>query len=296
MPDITGGAIIGGASLLGNLASGIFGSKASSKAADAQTQAAEQNNILQKYIYDQNMARYQADKDKQVSYGNVYEKNTGSYQDALNQYMNRLDTRESYLDPYLSAGASGVAGYQNLLNDPSQITQNPGYQFRLGEGTKALERGAAARSGSLGGAAQKALARYGQDYASGEYNQSLKNYLPMIQAGQTGISQMQGLEGLYSNALNQWGNAGQNYMNLANMYGNNANALVNSGTNYANAANANNTYGANASATGYINQANALTGGLQSGMNNALLGYYMGNYNPQSYYGGGVSGGNLAFG
>ncbi len=46
---------------------------------------------------------------------------------------------------------------------------DPGYEFRVGEGQRALERGASARGGLLsGGFARKAI-RYGQDYASNEY-------------------------------------------------------------------------------------------------------------------------------
>lgn len=53
--------------------------------------------------------------------------------------------------------------------DKYSFKTDPGYQFRMDEGMKALERGAAARGGLLsGGFARKAL-RYSQDYASNEY-------------------------------------------------------------------------------------------------------------------------------
>ena len=51
----------------------------------------------------------------------------------------------------------------------SIMAMDPGYQFRLGEGMKGLDR----QVGSMGlrnsGAALKAMQRYGQDYASGEF-------------------------------------------------------------------------------------------------------------------------------
>lgn len=55
---------------------------------------------------------------------------------------------------------------------------DPGYQFRMDQGQRALERGAAARGGLLSGRTIKATTQYGQDYASGEY----KNYLDRLAA------------------------------------------------------------------------------------------------------------------
>lgn len=277
MPDFVSGAI-GGSALLG-AGSSIFSSNASRKAANTQADAAAANNALQEYIYNQNMDRYNQNREAMGSYANTYWNTTGTAWDEINQYLKELDSAKGQVDPYLQAGRTGLTGYQNLLNDPSSIVNNPGYQFRLGEGSKALERGAAARSGVLSGSAGKAMSRYGQDYASNEYGNALKNYLPMISAGQTGVSQLQGYEGLKGNAVNQKAGLTQNYLNLANLYGNQGLAFAGAGNQYANAANANNIYGANAQAGGYINQANAINGGIQSGLNNALMGYYMGSSN-----------------
>ncbi|MCI0406709.1 MAG: hypothetical protein L0209_11720 [candidate division Zixibacteria bacterium] len=76
--------------------------------------------------------------------------------------------------------------------DPMDIVrQTPGYQFRLDEGQKALERSAAARSGVLSGAQLKATERYGQDYATGEFNNLLNRLSGEINTG----SQMAGAGG-----------------------------------------------------------------------------------------------------
>lgn len=53
--------------------------------------------------------------------------------------------------------------------DPLNFTQDPSYQFRLNEGVKALQHGAAARGTLLTGATAKALQNYGQEAASQEY-------------------------------------------------------------------------------------------------------------------------------
>lgn len=50
----------------------------------------------------------------------------------------------------------------------ADLTTDPGYQFRLQQGTQALDRGFAAGGTLLNGGTAKALARYNQDYASTE--------------------------------------------------------------------------------------------------------------------------------
>lgn len=50
-----------------------------------------------------------------------------------------------------------------------QALSSPGFQFRLGEGLKAIERSAAAKGTLLTGGTQKGLQGYGQDMASQEY-------------------------------------------------------------------------------------------------------------------------------
>jgi hypothetical protein len=76
------------------------------------------------------------------------------------------------LNPYAQGGADAFTRLSDLVTKgpgPVNIEEDPGYQFRLAEGAKALERSAAARGGALGGAAMKAMARYSQGVASQEY-------------------------------------------------------------------------------------------------------------------------------
>ena len=63
-------------------------------------------------------------------------------------------------------GGAGGAGGGDMLG---ALQTSPGYQFRLAEGLKGIERGAAAKGTLLTGGTLKALTRYGQDYASNEY-------------------------------------------------------------------------------------------------------------------------------
>jgi len=59
---------------------------------------------------------------------------------------------------------------QQAIQRASNFTTAPGYTFRLAEGMKGVENSAAARGGLLSGAALKATQRYGQDFASNEYD------------------------------------------------------------------------------------------------------------------------------
>ena len=93
------------------------------------------------------------------------------YEDVMGQ------TREAnaYLDPYSAAGRESLTTLSQLANAPEerfnfQFSQDdPSYQFRLSEGEKALQKSAAARGGLMGGGTLKALANYGQQAASQEY-------------------------------------------------------------------------------------------------------------------------------
>lgn len=79
----------------------------------------------------------------------------------------------------MAAATKGIPAQQQKLQDliakseafesreKYDFQESPGYQFRLGEGMKGLERSQAGRR--LGGRAAKEALRYGQEYASGEY-------------------------------------------------------------------------------------------------------------------------------
>lgn len=124
-----------------------------------------------------------------------------------------------------------------------QFQADPGYSFRMSEGMKALERSAAARGGLLSGAQMKGVQRFGQDLASQEYTNAFNRYQTERQAR---LGPLQSLAGVGQTAVGQLGQAGQ-------AYASNAGEAVMSG--------------AAARASGYIGQANALSGALNTGLN-----------------------------
>jgi hypothetical protein len=189
--------------------SGAMGSRAAGKAADTQAAAADRSAEVQREIFE-----------RQVELQQPWLK-------AGEEALNRLSPLAMEYTPF---------GMQ-------QFQADPGYQFRMSEGMKALERGAAARGGLLSGATLRGTQRFGQDLASQEYQNAFNRY----QAERTArLQPLQSLAGVGQTTAQQLsGQAGQ------------------MGTNVGQAMQA----GAAARASGYVGQANALTGALSTGIN-----------------------------
>lgn len=108
---------------------------------------------------------------------------------------------------------------------------SPGYQFRLDEGTRALDRSAAARGMLLSGAQNKALTRYGQGVASeefGNYANALRNIAGLGQVSGQTASSAAGQYGVNAgNAIMSGGMArASGYMGAANTIGSVANGVL----------------------------------------------------------------------
>lgn len=231
------------ASAGGSVASGVIGSKAAGKAADAQSQA----------------AMYAADLEKQAADNSLaFQKET--YAD-----------QQRNLAPWLKAGTGAVNTLSSLMSDGGQLTKgwtgefiaptaadlynDPSYTLRRNEGTEAIERSAAARGGLLSGGTGKALNRYAQDYASNEYgnvynrklNEYQQNYnefqndqanLYNRYAGLAGVGQTAATN-LNSAAANTANNSSKILMTSANNIGNAyQNAAYQRASGYVNGANA----------------------------------------------------------
>lgn len=218
MAFITAALIGGGASILG----GILGGNAAQSAASTQAAAADRATALQREMWLKNLEMQQPFYNAGV---------TG--QNALLQYLGLGG------DPNAANYGAGMKPF-----DASQMYNDPGYQFRLNEGLKALDRTAAARGGLLSGGAIKAGERYAQDYASNEYTNAFNRYW---QERNQMLNPLQSLTGAAQTTANQLGNAGANYAQSA------GNTMM---------------QGANARASGYMGTANALTSALNGVANN----------------------------
>ena len=151
----------------------------------------------------------------------------------------------------LTGGDASSADY-GMATRPfgmDQFQADPGYAFRLSEGMKALDRSAAARGGLLSGSTIKGATRYGQDMASQEYQNAFNRYQIERNARLNPLQSMMGAGQTATNMLT--GAAGQLGQGLAQSYGNLGQAQ----------------------ASGYIGQANAIMGGMNS-IGNLAQNYY----------------------
>lgn len=102
------------------------------------------------------------------------------------------------LAPYRDAGVTAQARYGDLvgLNGPEKqaaamaaFRTDPGYEFAMDEGTRAIEGSAAARGGVLNGGTLKALTRFGQGTADRQYSSYLDRFMKQSSLGENAAAQ-----------------------------------------------------------------------------------------------------------
>lgn len=182
---------------------------------------------------------------------------TQAAQDAQQTQLQMYNQTRQDLSPYLSTGTSALNQLSSLFGlgtngsagtGPTNATagktlsalQNyPGYQFQFNQGLQALDRSAASRGLLLSGAQVKDAQTYGQ-----------------------GVAQSSALQP-YLNTLTGLASTGENAGALT------GNAATTAGQGIASSQLA----AGQAQAAGTVGSANAVTTGLQSGLNNAVLGY-----------------------
>lgn len=225
---------------IASIGSAIIGMEASGDAADAQANSAREARDLEYQMFQQNRT------------------DMAPWREAGQNALTRI--------------RAGLEPNGELYRDftMSDFQADPGYGFRLSEGIKSLDRSASARGLRESGGALKAVTRYGQDYASGEYTNALNRFRQ--QQGDR-FNRLSSVAGLGQAATQQIGNQG-------------AQVAANAG-NYAIGA-------GNARASGYMGGANALAGGAGQAMNfynqNRLLDMFQkrgGNSNLNNYGGAG---------
>lgn len=279
-------ALIGaGVAAAGSVAGAAISASGAKSAANTAAQAANSNNALQQQIYQQNTANATPFMERGNAAGAQINALLGlggsasqptqdwnsylsAYPDVANDYANNggishtlFPTAQSYAQWHYgnfgrnegrTAPAAGPSAAQNAFNT---FRNSDGYQFRLGEGLKAVNSNFATRGALNSGAALKSLNNYAQGQASNEFG----NYIGALQ-NQQGV-------GLSA-----------------------TNAVAGVGTNYANAVSANNNNAANAAGNASLASANAINQGI-FGVTGAL-GTALGS---QSSYGSGVDAFTNAF-
>ncbi len=164
----TAGAIAVGLGAAGSVASAALGSSAASNAADAQTQSADAGIEEQQREFNQT----QANQQPWIQAG----------QGALAQLTAGTQPGGALVQPYGQTYQAPAPFTYTPFSAPTTVdeTNDPGYQARMAMGQQAMERAASAGGGAFSGGTLAALTRYGQDYASNEYqnvyNRALAGY------------------------------------------------------------------------------------------------------------------------
>jgi hypothetical protein len=148
---------------------------------------------------------------------------SGMRNDGIDGNFAQAGSFQDYLGAQPNQGQPQTPGVDNSWVDNwSYESSSPSYAFRMGQGTQALERSAAARGRLFSGATGRALTEYGQNFASQEFENDFRR--------------LGSLSGAGDSAQGVTINAGQNYANQA------GNAMQNAG---------------NARASGYLAQGQA---------------------------------------
>jgi len=295
MPWITGGAILGGA---------LLGSNAANKAASGQAAAANAATAEERRQFDQSRTdlapwrdtgsraiqslnmrlglggtvdetdqRYKSiydplvqgfDAAHQQRYGmSIWDPRAdASSRDAQLEQFKKQATGQfisQYGDPSASDPMSGDLmrkfRLEDFQNDPVNQIQGT---FALDEGRKAIERRAAASGGWDSGAALKALTRYGSDYGNQRAGESYNRFV----GDQTNqFNRLASVSGIGQTA---------------------ANTTATLGANMANNVGANTMQAANARGAAGVAGANAITGGIGTGLNFMQNQQFLNRLTPQS--------------
>jgi len=119
------------------------------------------------------------------------------------------------LAPWRQSGEEALNEYMALAEaGPGEFEADPGYQFRLEQGQKAIERSALAKGNFLSGRTAKGLQEFGQQSASAEYGNFMNRYYKKLDmyggVARMGLSAAQGQAGA---AMQTGQNLSSNYLN-----------------------------------------------------------------------------------
>ena len=143
--------------------------------------------------------------------GNVLKSGLGVYsgmeeKDALKEQQRAMQDAiaqaQGYYQPYMESGQQANQQLSDLLSQgftPDDLYNDPGYQFQLEQGQKALQNQMSASGMRQSGAAMKAAQEYGQNLASTSYDDAYTRWLQNNQ-------QLQGLAGQGMGAAGGMGN------------------------------------------------------------------------------------------
>ena len=152
---------------------------------------------------------------------------------SANTQMNMFNQSRADMEPWRQTGQGALYSMADLMGVPVEgqtrspqygsfnqffgaedFQKDPGYDFRMGEGVKALDRSAAARGNLFSGAQGKALTQYGQDYGSNEFMNAYNRWNQDRDRQYNRLAGLSGTGQTSAQQIGQWGmNTGQNIGN-----------------------------------------------------------------------------------
>ncbi len=120
---------------------------------------------------------------------------TAAANKGIDQISGSVKDAQGALVPWTSAGTGALDTLMRMLQKPDsfQFQADPGYQFRLNEGMKAISRQAAAHGAAGGGGTAKAAAQYSSGLASQEYGNAWNRWNTGNQQRQGGLATIAGM-------------------------------------------------------------------------------------------------------
>ena len=184
---------------------------------------------------------------------------------AVTTISDARDNANAALNPYSTAGQTGVNVLSQLAQSPAKFTyadyaNDPAFAFEMEQGANAISHNAAARGLASSGNVLKDLTRFGQGLASTYYTDAFNRFMQgrgLQQAAATTLTG-QGLQAAGGQSANYM-NAGQS---IANTGMDVANFLANFGLQGENVAAQYRVNGQHARGAGLLGQANAVTGAV----------------------------------
>jgi hypothetical protein len=134
-------------------------------------------------------------------------------------------------DPFSPYRPQYAAQLQNLMNNPSSVTQTPGYQFNLAQGLQGLQAQQAAQGRLVSGGALLQGQQFGQNLAQQSYQDQLKTLMSLSGANQSPAT---GATGMQSVGASNLGSTYGGWTSIAGGLGQVANPLATLYSNYNN--------------------------------------------------------------
>ena len=97
--------------------------------------------------------------------------------------------------PYYDTGTRALGSMEKMITNGNEyLPQDPGYQFRLDQGNKAINNSAASKGNLLSGATMKAIGTYSQGLASQEFQNAFSRWNELATKGQNAANTISGLQ------------------------------------------------------------------------------------------------------